>query len=111
MIDENKFAPKLGMTLQSSRSPMHSQSFKRKTNIANNKNEITFRSLLTCDDVSRILNLNYKSCEKIKSMISEAKECLDSASFTCSNEVVEADRKDLECKALKLLENRKLKKT
>ena len=52
---------------------MHSHFSKRKTNIANEKSEIICRSVLTCNDVSSIINLNYKSNEKTPKLSFSAK--------------------------------------
>ena len=65
VIDVNEFVSKLGIALQNFCSEMCSHSFKRKTN---EKYEIIYRSLLTCNDASSVLQLNHKSHEKFSKL-------------------------------------------
>ena len=71
MIDENEFVLKLGMLLKNYQNQMKMHSFRKKTTIVNEEREIICRNLLTHNDVSSILKLNYESNEKIKSMIND----------------------------------------
>ena len=93
MIDESKFMSKLGMKLKILRNQKSLHSFKRKKVLLTKISEIIHRSLLAYNDISRILNLSYESYEKMKSIISEAKDYLIGTSFACSDEAAEARRK------------------
>ena len=64
MTDENKLVSKLRMQLQSFCSQISTHLFKRKTNATNEKSKTTHKSLLTCNDVARILQLSHVSHKK-----------------------------------------------
>ena len=58
VIDEDKLASNLGMKLSSFRNQMNNHSFKR---ITNKKKELLYKSSVTSEDLSSVLQLNYKS--------------------------------------------------